>query len=69
LSAAWKYPIVPSLGICATLSEPAAFAAGETPSTSADAASAPADTTERIFFKIFFLSLLVIFPLHIYVKH
>jgi hypothetical protein len=33
-------------------SEPAAFAAGETPRTSAVAAIAPADTTERIFFKI-----------------
>jgi TRAP-type C4-dicarboxylate transport system permease small subunit len=52
LSAAWKYPIVPSFGMCATFKVPAAFAGELTPSTNADATSAPADRTERIFFKI-----------------
>ena len=43
--------MVPSFGMCAIFKVPAALAAGDTPRTSAVAAIAPADTTERIFFK------------------
>jgi hypothetical protein len=53
LSAAWKYPIVPSLGICAIFNLVAAEAGATEPVTSVVVTSAAVAIAASSFFKVF----------------
>jgi len=53
LSAAWKYPIVPSLGMCAIFNLVAAEAGATVPDTNAVVTRATVATAASSFFKLF----------------